>query len=428
MKPYLAYKDSGIEWIGEIPEYWEVKKIKFITSNHDGKRIPLNSEERGLKKGKIPYYGANGIVDYIDDYLFNGEYILIGEDGAPFFELHKPVSFVTTGKFWVNNHAHILEVVSNYSSKFICHCLNQVDYKAYITGSTRDKLTQNELNKISIFVPTISEQTQIAAFLDHKTNQIDDLLAKKEKLIELLKEERTAIINQAVTKGLPAEARAKAGLDPHVSMKDSGIEWLGEIPEHWVVKPVKFVFENFDSVRVPISSEERGKMTDRKYDYYGASGIIDKVENYLFEGEYILIGEDGANLLTRSTELAFKATGKFWVNNHAHILKPLDGNIDFFTNLLERIDYTTYISGSAQPKLTQDRLGNVKVPVPPVSEQTQIIYFLDQKISTIVKSIFQISKEINLIKEYKTSLINEAVTGKIDVRDYKFEGNLKEIV
>ena len=222
-----------------------------------------------------------------------------------------------------------------------------------------------------------------------------------------MQEERTAVINQAVTKGL----------DPTVKMKDSGIEWLGEIPEHWEVKKLAFEFNTLNTKRVPLSAEERGKMESRIYDYYGASGVIDKVENYIFDEELILIGEDGANLLTRTKRLAFIASGRYWVNNHAHIIKPIYGNIYYFCELLELIDYTIYISGSAQPKLTQEALMSIKIPVPPISEQNKIFDYLKDEFNKIDTIISKSQQEIELLKEYKTALISEVVTGKVDVRD-----------
>ena len=243
--------------------------------------------------------------------------------------------------------------------------------------------------------------------LTGKTEQIDALIRIKERRVELLQEQRTALINQAVTKGL----------DPNVEMKPSGVEWIGEIPKHWAINKVKHEFESLDNLRIPLNSETRGSMKLKIYDYYGASGVIDKVENYIFDEPLILIGEDGANLYLRSTPLAFKAIGKYWVNNHAHILRPKHGNIDYLTNMLESLDYTHYITGAAQPKLTSDNLMNITVITPPPLEQDRIANFLDCKTGQIDELISAEQQKIELLKEYRQSLISEAVTGKIDVRN-----------
>ena len=156
------------------------------------------------------------------------------------------------------------------------------------------------------------------------------------------------------------------GLNPSVEMQRTNVAWISEMPKHWRLVRVKDVMEFFNTVRVPLSAAERGLMTEKTYDYYGASGVIDKVDSYLFDGTYILIAEDGANLLTRSKTLAFLAKGKFWVNNHAHILKPRwNGDETFFVNLLESQDFSLFVTGAAQPKLTKENLGRFNLAVPP---------------------------------------------------------------
>ena len=200
------------------------------------------------------------------------------------------------------------------------------------------------------------------------------------------------------------------------SYKDSGVEWLGEVPEHWVIGKVKYVTENLDKKRIPLSAEERGHQQG-EYPYYGASGIIDHIDDYIFDEDHILFGEDGANLLIRSTPLAFIATGKYWVNNHAHILKPLDGLNEFWVMCLENVDITPFVSGSAQPKLTAESLGNIKLPFPPNKcERESIATFLDKETAKIDTLIEKATAFANLLKERRTALISAAVTGKIDVR------------
>jgi type I restriction enzyme S subunit len=199
-------------------------------------------------------------------------------------------------------------------------------------------------------------------------------------------------------------------------MKDSGIEWLGKIPAHWEVKRLKCLFKNLDHRRIPLSAEERSYM-EKKYPYYGASGMIDSVENFIFDEPLILVAEDGANLLSRSTPLAFIAEGKYWVNNHAHILKPLSGPLSFWEGVLRTYDYTPLITGAAQPKLTAENLGSIPLPVPAENECCAIAAFLDRETARIDALIEEVEKSIDLLREYRTALISAAVTGKIDVRN-----------
>ena len=196
--------------------------------------------------------------------------------------------------------------------------------------------------------------------------------------------------------------------------KESGVEWIGKIPAHWKISRVKYELESLNNLRVPLNGETRGSMKLKVYDYYGASGVIDKVENYIFDEPLILIGEDGANLYSRSTALAFKATGKYWVNNHAHVLRPKYGNIDYFTNMLESLDYTHYITGAAQPKLTSERLMNITIIVPPLPEQTQIANFLNRKTEQIDELIRIKERMVELLQEQRTALVHETVTKGLD--------------
>lgn len=271
-------------------------------------------------------------------------------------------------------------------------------------GATVDSIEMEYLMNFPISVPPLQEQAAIANYLDEKTARLDKLAADKQCLIELLKEERTAVIKHAVTHGIRQ----------NVKTKPTGFEWLGDIPKHWTVKKAKYLLENFDNLRKPVNATDRGDV-EKVYDYYGASGVIDKVGGYLFEGEFILLGEDGANLLARNSPLAFKASGKFWVNNHAHILKPFNGSLDYFMHLLESIDYTTWVTGSAQPKLTSERLMNIEILEPPLNEQQAIANFIDNQIERVDITTAQIQSEIALIQEYRDALICEVVTGKIKV-------------
>jgi type I restriction enzyme S subunit len=158
-------------------------------------------------------------------------------------------------------------------------------------------------------------------------------------------------------------------------------------------------------------------MTGRVYDYYGASGVIDKVDNYLFDDELLLIAEDGANLVLRNLPLAIIARGKFWVNNHAHILKPIRGSIVYLAHVLETLNYKPWISGAAQPKLTQDRLMAISISIAPPEEQGLIVEHTEEQARPLSTTISRLESEIDLLLEYRTRLVADVVTGKLDVRE-----------
>jgi len=151
-----------------------------------------------------------------------------------------------------------------------------------------------------------------------------------------------------------------------------------ELPEGWEWKRLGDITNNFDEKRIPLKAEDRKKISG-DYPYYGASGIIDYVNDFLYDGDYLLIGEDGANLLARSTPIAFKASGKFWVNNHAHVIKPKQNVLlGFLEKYLNLIDFTKYVTGSAQPKITQKNLDRIEIALPPLPIQRQIVAVLEQ--------------------------------------------------
>lgn len=243
-KPYPAYKGSGVEWLGRVPEHWSTVPLKWCFECLDGKRVPLNSEQRADIKGEVPYWGSGGVVDHIEKFIFDEPLVLLGEDGAPFFDRDRPVAYAIQGKSWINNHIHVLRPLTDYPITWFVHALNCVEYRHYIDGSTRDKLTQDDMKSISLVIPESSDEARKAvAHLDRETARIDALIEKKTRFIELLREKRQALITHAVTKGL----------DPNVKMKDSGVEWLGEVPEHWAVCKLSFRY-----------SVELGKMLDEK--------------------------------------------------------------------------------------------------------------------------------------------------------------------
>jgi type I restriction enzyme, S subunit len=194
---------------------------------------------------------------------------------------------------------------------------------------------------------------------------------------------------------------------------------IGEVdpPHGWRVCRVKDALEFFNTRRVPLGAAERGEMTEKTYDYYGASGVIDKVESYLFNGTHILLAEDGANLLSRSKPLAFLAAGKFWVNNHAHVLKPRrGGDFTFFVNLLEALDYSNFVTGAAQPKLTMDNLGQCRFAVPPLPEQQRIAAYLDASCAAIDTAVAAKRRQLDTLDALRKTIIQRAVTSGISDR------------
>ena len=199
LDPDVEMKDSGIEWIGKIPVHWAISRIKNIATNLDYLREPISAENRENKLGLYDYYGASGVIDKIDDYNVDDTVLLIGEDGANLRMRNLPLVYRASGKFWVNNHAHILKVKPGCSYGYVAYLLEAGDYNVYITGSAHPKLSQFNLMRFPIVIPDFKEQVQIEKYLDKWCLQIDTLIAEKEDFLIDLESYKKSLIYEVVT-------------------------------------------------------------------------------------------------------------------------------------------------------------------------------------------------------------------------------------
>ena len=408
MRPYSDYRETEIPSLGSVPDHWDLPRLGFMVECLDGRRIPLNSEERAELQGDIPYWGANGVLDRLQNWLFDEPLVLLGEDGAPFFAPNKTVAFAVSGQIWVNNHAHVLRP-RGIDHSFLTHLLNVTDYSAYVDGSTRDKLTQNKMNSIPVPLPPMEEQREIAAFLDRETERIDSLIAKKRLLIERLQEYRTALITRTVTRGLPPQAARAAGLDPSPRLKPSGVEWLGDVPEHWSTRQLRRI-ANLNA-GYGITSDEIE--SEGYFPVFGGNGIRGFTDTYTHEGEFVLIGRQGA--LCGNVHMA---RDKFWASEHAVVAEASrDVNVPWLRFVLDAMNLRQYSAAAAQPGLAVDKINGLSVSVPPETEQHAISEFLGRANARIDELASRVDDAIERLQEYRTAIITAAVTGKIDVRE-----------
>jgi type I restriction enzyme S subunit len=400
-RPYPAYKASGVEWLGDIPEGWETMKLSYAVKLQSGDTITSESIK---ETSDFAVYGGNGQRGFTTTYNCDGHFALIGRQGALCGNVN-----VAEGKFFASEHAIVVYQRQPFALRFLAEFLWFMNLGQYSVSAAQPGVSVERLNDLKIIKVPLPEQTKIAAFLDHETAKIDELIAKQQRLIALLEEKRQAVISHAVTKGL----------DPTAPLRPSGIDWLGDVPEHWEVCQVKHIYKNLDSIRVPLSTLERAEMQG-EYRYYGASGVIDHVDDYLFDEPLVLVSEDGANLLARSTPIAFVAEGKYWVNNHAHILRPVDKNVEFWAEAIENNNLTPFVTGSAQPKFTSEALSNLPIVYPKDgTERHQINAHIVSQKAKYKYALSKAQSAISLLKERRTALISAAVTGKIDLRDWQ---------
>ena len=414
MKQHETYKDSGIECIGEIPENWSTVKIKFITNIFTGNS--LNSDLKVLFESEnekhLPYVSTkdvdinnntlnyqNGLRIPPENSLYKvapkGSFLLCIE-GA---NAGKKLAYVEQDCCFVNKLACF-----NFPNKFLFFFAQSHPFKTQFFNAISGVIggvSTSVLKEFFTTSPSPKEQTQIAKYLDYKTGLIDNIITQKEQLIQKLKEQRHAIISEAVTKGL----------EPNLRLKDSGIEWLGEIPEHWGVCKIKHLSElksgNFISAN--------GIESEGNYPVYGGNGLRGYTKNYTHDGSYILIGRQGANC----GNIKY-AHNQFWATEHAVVTTfKTTINLDYFGELLRSMNLNQYNESAAQPGLAVGKIENLNIPKISIIEQNEIASHIKKHIILTKTLINKTNTQLVKLKEYRQSIISEAVTGKIDVRDWQ---------
>ena len=415
-KRYPKYKPSGIDGIGDVPEHWEVKRLKFII--RESLKYGAN-EAAVLDDPELPRYIR--ITDIDDNgglredtfrslpeevalpYLLTEGDILLARSGA------------TVGKTFLYQNSWGKAAYAGYLIKasintekveprFVSYFTASTVYWQWISSMTIQATIQNvsaeKYASLWLSVPKeITEQQAIADFLDCETGRIDELIDTKRRFIKRLQEKRTALISHVVTKGL----------DPTVKLKLSGIDWLGDVPEHWEVKKLKYFahYKSGDNITFESISSEGD------YPVYGGNGLRGYTDSFTHRGEYVLIGRQGAQCGN-----IHLVSGEFWASEHAVVATPCSKyNAFWFSYLLIAMNLNQYSETAAQPGLSMDRVSNLKVPSPPFDEQRAIAGFLGQNIDRIDKLTDQIVDAIKKLQEYRSAIISAAVTGKIDVRE-----------
>ena len=342
-----------------VGENWVERPLGDLTDNFDSIRVPVKQADRS--PGPYPYYGASGVVDRVADYLFDGEYLLVAEDGENLRTRNTPIAFLATGQFWVNNHAHVVQGNRKADTRFLLYALSQLDISGYVTGSTMPKLTQDNMNRIHVLTPDVREQRAIA----HVLGTLDDKIELNRRMNTTLEAMARALFRSWFVDLDPVRAKMEGrdtGLPKDIAdlfpdrLVDSE---LGEIPEGWQVATVGDHVVNFDSKRVPVSSSARAKRSG-PYPYHGAAGVLDHVDDYLFEGIFLLLGEDGSVMHENGLAVTQYVWGKFWVNNHAHVLQGM-GSVSTEQAYLHFSfePVAPFVTGAVQPKLSQGRMDRI---------------------------------------------------------------------
>ena len=382
-----------------MTDLWTEITLGDVIELYDYKRIPLNTRQRSERQGKYPYYGAAGIIDSVDDYIFEGKYLLIAEDGSVITPDGKPVLQLVDGKFWVSNHAHVVKGKSPISTDFLYFALSNVVILGYLTGTAQPKLSQTNLKTIRLSLPPLSIQEKITSIL----GMYDNLIANNTRRIKILEDMAQTLYREwFVHFRFPGHE--------NIPMVESP---LGPIPQGWVVRNFGEVSLNFDRQRKPLSGKVRSTMQG-KYPYYGAAKVLDYINDYLFHGRYLLIGEDGSVVTEDGKPMLQLVTGKFWVNNHTHVVQgkpPISTN--FLYLFMSNVVISGYITGTAQPKINQQNLNRIPVIFPPQS--------LLEKFNQMIEPNFDKITTLNLknanLCETRDLLLPKLISGAIDVSE-----------
>ena len=398
-------RDSGIPWIGEVPEGWEFSKIKYHCTMKSGDNITaLDISDNG----EYPVYGGNGLRGFYKIYNKNGNHILIGRQGALAGNVH-----LVNGKFWATDHAVIVTLKNDVFINYFFRMLESMNLNQYaFDTAAQPGLSVSRIMNLNIVLPNLKEQHRIADFLGSKCSEIDTLIENLRARMESAKEYKKAVITEAVTKGLDKDAK----------MKDSGVEWIGEIPEGWKVVRFKHIASIKSNLVQPdkymkypqIAPDNIEKDTGRLLSHQTVeeSGVISG--NHLFYRGQILYSKIRPNL-NKLTVAPFDGLC-------SADMYPIESKLPtlFMVYSMLSTYFVSQVSLIIQdrvkmPKINQEELGEIKVAVPSQQEMLTIADYLDSKCSEIDALLQNYEYQIATLGEYKKSLIYEYVTGKKEV-------------
>ena len=403
---YSGYKDSGVAWLGEVPSHWTTQRCRFLfeikkrIAGEEGHDI-LSITQQGIRVKDIDSNDGQLSQDYSKYQLvFPGDFAMNHMDLLTGYVDVSAVSGVTSPDYRVFSLRDEQSGVAAYFLYVFQNAYKQRILYAYGQGSSqlgRWRLPTDQFNDFSLPYPPAPEQSTIAAFLDRETGKIDALVAEQEKLIELLKEKRQAVISHAVTKGL----------DPSVPKKDSGIPWLGEVPAHWEIVPLKRVVVLQRGYDLPADERETGGVP-----VVSSGGVIASHNIAQAKGPGIVTGRYGT-----IGEFVF-VDEDYWPLNTALFSSEMHGEPRYIWFMLQGVSELFVLNSlkSAVPGVDRNDVHTVLVGRPPRPEQIEIAAFLNAETQRIDVLITEAQRAIDLLKERRSALISAAVTGKIDVR------------
>ncbi len=399
MQQYDTYKSSGVKWLGEIPSHWEVIKSKYLwkesfsISENGNEELLSVSQYDGITpaKGDSRSESLEGYkIVSENDLVINIMLAWMGGLGVSKYDgIVSPAYCVyKLTKDSNPKYLHYLYKTPLYLAEFARHSSGVIP--------SRWRMYTDDFGQVVSLLPPRKEQDAIVGYLDEKMAKIDAAIAQQQKMIDLLNERKQIIINRAVTKGL----------NPNAKMKDSGVEWIGEVPEGWEVRKLKHIakLQSGDT----ISSDNS---TEAGYPVFGGNGFRGYTNRYTNDGDYVLIGRQGA--LCGNVNYAH---GQFFASEHAVVVYPYNKeNLVWLGEVIRASNLNQYSQSAAQPGLAVSLIQNIYYPYPPKEEREVIAACIEKNINKINGAIDIVNRQISLLQERKQIIINEVVTGKVKI-------------
>jgi type I restriction enzyme S subunit len=368
---------------------WKPARLGNLIDLFDSQRVPLNSRERQERQGDYPYYGAQGIIDYIDDYIFDGRYILVAEDGENLNSKKLPLALFATGKFWVNNHAHILRgKLDVIDDTFLLACLNNADVRPFVTGAAQPKLSQANLRQIEVPLPPLPTQRRIAGIL----SAYDELIENCQRRIRILEEMARALYREwFVHFRFPAHEKI-----PRVNST------LGPIPDGWEIKPL------FDLAEVKYGKNLPTKLLsdDSPYPVYGAAKVIGRHTEYTREQRTIICGCRGS-----VGEMQITLPQCFVTNNSFTFDSNHTDNFFWLFHILRGRGLRDVVGGAAQPQITLDGISSVELLTPPLALRNRF----QRTVAPMFEQAWTFDRKIQNLRRTRDLLLPRLLSGQVSL-------------
>ncbi|MEZ9764339.1 restriction endonuclease subunit S [Vibrio splendidus] len=416
ISPYVDMKDSGVMWLPSIPTHWDMMKVSHMALLKSGENI--TSVEMDTS-GDYLVYGGNGIRGRFHEFTHEGKYVLIGRQGA----LCGNINYAS-GKFWASEHAIVVSPDREVNTFWLGETLRVMNLGSLSTAAAQPGISVEVVNQQKLPFPPLTEQNKIASFIKWKSEKLNNLIEKKQAIISRLKEQRLTLITQAVIKGI----------DCNIPTKDSEIEWLGTIPQHWDIRRLRFVVNSN-----PVKSEVRHKASDTPVSFVPMDAVgeyggvrLDTVKElgkiydgytYLAENDVVVAKitpcfENGKGALVSGL-----VNGIGFGTTELHVLRPQLGYCNrwlFYLTIsyaFRQLGESEMYGAGGQKRVPESFIKNFRLGIPPFEEQEKIADFIDEKLVHVDRMLAKNEVAITKLKEYKSALIEAVVTGQIDVRN-----------